>query len=252
MIVTRTLRSDCGASATCDAVHDIDDAEDVLVQGRTVDPQLHEDLGVPAGEGLLRVRRTLLAADDAPLLDADRLGALLASRHRRDLFRVETLDHYAVDSDAREFAQYLRGEPGPDLVGKAAWLDGLRADRAAGRRWRYVHALRSPLTDYLRYELDWCYGPNAEAGMDIRILDLDDGDLPDAVLRMGDFFVLDGETVVRMHYDRENDFAGAEVVNRNPAVYVAMSAMLWNAAEPFASWWARHPDDHRRTAARLA
>lgn len=249
MKITRTIRKSCGASATCDSVHDTDDPNDLLVQGRTVSPDLHTEMGVPDGEGLLRVQRTVLGGASAPLLDADGLGEFLASRHRHDLFRVETLDHYAVDSDASEFAQYMRGEPGPDLNGKAGWLDGLRADHAAGRQWRYVHVLRTPLTDYLRYELDWCYGPNSDAGMNIRILDLGETDLPGALLRMGDFFVVDGDAVVRMHYDRGNDFTGAEVVNQNPALYVAMSALLWNAAEPFASWWDRHPDEHRAKVA---
>jgi hypothetical protein len=239
---TRTLRTSCGASATCDAVRDTDDPHDVLVQGRVVSPDLLEELEVPEGEGLLRVQRNVLDVSGVPLLDAEQLGVPLDTRHRADLFRVETLDHYAVDSDAGEFAQFLRGESGPDLVGKAAWLDGLRADHAAGRGWRYVHVLRRPLTDYLRYELDWCYRPNADAGMDIRILDLAEAGLPDSLLRAGDFFVIDGDTVVRMHYDQANDFAGAEIVNQNPAVYVAHSELLWTLAEPFATWWARHPE----------
>lgn len=85
--------------------------------------------------------------------------------------------------------------------------------------------------------------------MNIRILDLDELRLPSALLRMGDFFVVDGDAVVRMHYDQANGFAGAEVVNQNPAAYVAMSALLWTVAEPFGSWWTRHPDEHRATSA---
>lgn len=249
MKITRTIRKSCGASATCDTVHDTDDPDDLLVQGRTVPSGLLNEYGVPEGEGLLRVQRNVLDGASAPFLDADQFAEFLASRHRSDLFRVETLDHYGVESDAGEYAQYLQGEPGPDHAGKAGWLEGLRADRDAGRGWRYVHVLRSPLTSYLRYELDWCYGPNADAGMDIRILDLAETELPSALLRMGDFVVVDGDAVIRMHYDLDNDFSGAEIVNQNPAVYVAMSALLWNAAEPFASWWARHPGEHRAKSA---
>ena len=240
MRATRTIRKSCGASATCDEVHDTDDPNDMLVQGRTVDPALLDEIGVPEGEGLLRVQRNVLDGPSAPLMDADQLGEFLAARHRSDLFRVETLDNYAVPSDEGEFAQFLRGEDGPDLAGKAGWLDGLRADHAAGRDWRYVHVLRTPLSPYLEYELDWCYGPNVSAGMNVRILDLGERHLPDALLRMGDFFVIDGDTVVRMHYNRQNQFTGAEVVNQNPAVYVAMSALLWTAAEPWGPWMDRY------------
>lgn len=103
------MRTTCGASVTCDAVLDTDDPDDVLVQGRMVHPDVVSDVGVPEGEGLLRVQRAVLDGAGAPLLDADGLGEFLTSRHRSDLFRVETLDHYAVESDAGEFAQYLRG-----------------------------------------------------------------------------------------------------------------------------------------------
>lgn len=240
MKITRTIRKSCGASATCDGVHDTDDPNDMLVQGRTVPADMLATYGVPEGEGLLRVKRDVLNDGSAPLLTADQLGEYLATRHRSDLFRVETRDNYAVPSDAGEFAQFMRGEPGPDLAGKAAWLDGLRADHAAGRAWRYVHVVRTPLSSYLEYELSWCYGPNVAAGMDVRILDLGRTHLPDALLRMGDFFVVDGDTVLRMHYDVDNTFTGAEVVNHNPALYVAMSALLWDVSEPWASWMARH------------
>lgn len=240
MKITRTIRKSCGASATCDAVHDTDDPNDVLVQGRTVSPETHTEYEVPGGEGLLRVQRNVLDGPSAPLMGPDQLGEFLASRHRADLFRVETLDNYAVPSDAGEFAQYLRGEPGPDLAGKAAWLDGLRADHEAGRAWRYVHVLRTPLSPYLEYELDWCYGPNVAAGMQVKILDLSRAHFPDALLRMGDFFVIDGDAVVRMHYNPRNEFTGAEVVNQNPALYVAMSALLWSVAEDWGAWMARH------------
>lgn len=240
MKITRTIRKSCGASATCDAVHDTDDPNDMLVQGRTVPADTHTQYGVPEGEGLLRVNRNVLDRPGAHLMDADQLGELLASRHTFDLFRVETLDNYAVPSDVGEFAQYLRGEPGPDLAGKAAWLDGLRADHDAGRAWRYVHVLRTPLSPYLEYELDWCYGPNTAAGMQVKILDLGATQLPDALLRMGDFFVIDGDTAIRMHYNPDNEFTGAEVVNQNPALYVAMSSLLWAVAEDWGSWMARH------------
>lgn len=80
---------------------------------------------------------------------------------------------------------------------KSGGLDQLRADTAAGRRWRRVHVLRFPLNDYLRYECEWCYTHNVAAGEDARILDATETPTGAALLSVGDFFVTDGEHAVR-------------------------------------------------------
>ena len=48
-------------------------------------------------------------------------------------------------------------------------MDRLRADTAADRRWRRVHVVELPLSDYLRYECEWGYTDNAAHGEDVRI-----------------------------------------------------------------------------------
>ncbi|MGH3599565.1 MAG: DUF6879 family protein [Pseudonocardiaceae bacterium] len=246
MRITRTLRDTCGASETCDKILDTDDPIDLLVQGRHVDPALLTKYGIPQQEGLLAVKRTVLPAVDAPLLDADQFGALLGRLFTRTLFRVETRGYYADDEP--EFAKWRRGESGPDLAWKAGWLDKLRRDRDAGRQRRVLHVIDG-LTDYLRYETAWCYRPNQDAGQDIRILDLAATHLPPSLVRAGDFLVVDDDTVVRMHYSGEGAFEGASVVNRDPAVFVALRDLMWAAAEPFPSWWARHAELHTGQAA---
>ncbi|MGH3929687.1 MAG: DUF6879 family protein [Pseudonocardiaceae bacterium] len=74
------------------------------------------------------------------------------------------------------------GDPGGEL-------DQLRAGTAAGRQWRRVHVLRSPLNDYLCYECEWCYTYNVAAGEDVRILDVAETPAGEALLSVGDFFV---------------------------------------------------------------
>lgn len=76
---------------------------------------------------------------------------------------------YEVASDGEDYRRYVRGEPGPDLARKGPWLERLRREAAAGIRNQRVHIMRSPLTDYLRYECEWGYVPNAAA-----LADLDD------------------------------------------------------------------------------
>lgn len=242
MRVTRTLRLECGASLSCPAIIGTDDPHRVLVQGPTADPALRDQLGVPDHEGLIEMPSTMLAGvigDAPPLLTLEQLGAYVARHRQGELFRLETLPYYAAESDAPEYRAWLRGEPGPDLDGKRDWLQGIADDTDAGRPWRRVRIVRGPLSEYEQYEMAWCYGPNAAAGEQIRVLDL--AEVPLSLPEVGDFFVMDGSTAIRMHYDRTGALLGAEIVQSGAAAYVALRALLWHVAEPFGTWWARHP-----------
>lgn len=173
----------------------------------------------------------------------------------RTLFRLETLDVYEVASDGNDYGRYLRGEPGPDMSRKGPWLDLLRAEVDAGLRRSRVHVLRTPLPhSYLRYECEWGYAPNVEAGEDVRILDLSEVKLTaeerELFVAAGDYWMLNGgEAVVLMHYSREGMFEGAELVN-DPGLFEQATTVALEHAEPFTTWWARHPEEHR--ANRLA
>ncbi|MGH3933171.1 MAG: DUF6879 family protein [Pseudonocardiaceae bacterium] len=181
------------------------------------------------------------------MLDLPALGAYLTQRHTRDLFRLETLAHYDAASDDEDYHRYLRGESAPTAAGKETWLGRLRTDTAAGRRWRRVHVVTPPLTDYLRYECEWGYTHNVAAGEDVRILDLSASPAGAEVLGVvGDFFVADEEHAVRMDYDEAGRFRGAVPVD--PLVlapYQAVAVTVWTLGVPFTTWWAQHPEYHR-------
>jgi hypothetical protein len=109
----------------------------------------------------------------------------------------------------------------------------------------------SPCTDhatdgFLRYEAEWCYTCNVAAGEDVRIID----DASDAFLSIGDFFIIDGEQVIRSHYDGAGRFVGAEILNdaSTRAPFIAFADVIWQIAQPFTDWWERHPECHRSPA----
>jgi hypothetical protein len=180
------------------------------------------------------------------MLEAPQLGEFIRSRFTRLAFRLETLDAYDVGSDGGDVARYLRGEPEPDPERKGAWLARLRDERAAGKFRQRVHVLRSPLSDYLRYECEWGYVPNVAAGEDVRILDLAEQPRPAGLDIDHDFWLLDDQAVVRMHYDPAGRFTGAEILTEAdlPRYRAARDAAL-SAAEPFTSYWQRHTEYHR-------
>ena len=181
------------------------------------------------------------------MLDLPALGGYLSERHSRDLFRLETLAHYDVASDDEDFDRYLDGEPAPTASAKRPWLDRLRGDTAIGRKWRRVHVLRPPLSDYLRYECEWGYTYNTEAGEDVRILDVSQAPAgAEILLSVGDFFVIDGGEALRVDYDERGRFRGAIPVDQAMFdSYQVLADSSWHLSVPFNRWWQVHPQYHR-------
>lgn len=184
------------------------------------------------------------------LADPAALGELIDGA-RRDVFRLETLDSYAVASDGGDYGRWLAGEPAPDPGRKAGAHQWLRSFTDRGVTFRRVHIVRSPLSDYLRYEMDWGYGPNS-AYEEIRILDLAERPWPGDQAPDEDFWLIDGTDVAIMDYDEQNRYCGfRHVTTSGPLGYRAaeIARTAWDAAEPYARYWAAHPQFWRTSAA---
>lgn len=177
------------------------------------------------------------------MFTAPELGEYIDARLTRSAFRLELLDSYDVDSDGGDFERFLRGEVSPTLERKQPWLNRLRREAESGILNHRVHVLHTPLTDYLRYECEWGYAYNAAAGEDIRILDLAERAAPPGLVDH-DFWLVDDQHAIRMHYDRAGRFLGAEPVD-DPSPYQQARDVVVAAAEPFPSWWARHGEEWR-------
>lgn len=166
-----------------------------------------------------------------------------------DALRHETLTFYNVPSDGDDYARFLRGESGPtpEIVGGwGAWVSQQRERGAAVRRLRVLHGLPD---DYLRFEMAWAYVSNVAAGEDIRVLDLTEVATPPHFVD-AEFWMLDRERVAVMTYGDDGRFLHADAVEGLDATpYVDAAETAWDMAEPFTSWWARHPEFHRPVAA---
>ncbi len=236
------LRTECGTGYNCPALDRREDGG-IEVTGHHV----HRD-NLPDGEAVVLVPDALLP--ELAGLDVPDLAAWIEARHTRDLFRLETLDHYDVASDDDDFHRYVAGADAPTAEMKAGWVQKVRDDVAAGKGWRRVHVVRTPLTPYLCYEMEWGYTSNAQAGEDIRVLDVTTTPAAEPLLKVGDFFVVNGIDVVRSRYDEANRFLGATAAGADHASsYAALADLAWNMATPFAVWWAAHPQYHRGHAA---
>lgn len=177
------------------------------------------------------------------MLTLDDLDPIFDAHYTRTAFRLEVLPQYGVASDGTDVARYLAGEPDPTPERKNPWLDELRAEKAAGKYRHRVHVLTRPLTGYLRYECEWGYVPNVAAGETVRILDLTSRTAP-AGLIDEEFWLLDDDTVVVMHYNADGEFLGADLAN-DVGRYVRARDVAVAASEDFTTWWAAHPEEHR-------
>ncbi|UCM88060.1 DUF6879 family protein [Streptomyces marincola] len=168
------------------------------------------------------------------MLGAEEFGRLFET-FERAAFRLETLAVYDVEEEREEIARFLAGEDmGPE------WDDNpwVRSMTSRGKTVSRVHVLRSPLTDYLRYELA-AYPGNERAGESIGIVDLAEREvsgLPDH-----DFWLFDDRDVYRMHYTPGGRFVGCELLPADRlSEYQTYRERALAHAVPFAAYWERH------------
>lgn len=180
------------------------------------------------------------------LMDLPTLGSFIESTAHRSgdsVFRMECLPEYAVSSDGDDFRRWQAGADEPTWSRKQAWLDDLAADTRTGITHRRVRRLGQTLTEYELYSCQWGYALNVDAGEDIRVLRDGEHDVPELVDT--EYWVINDELVVPVLYDVRGGFIGAGVLSgERAAEFLADRELAWAAAEPFAQWWARHPELH--------
>ncbi|MET7297818.1 DUF6879 family protein [Embleya sp. NPDC005575] len=168
------------------------------------------------------------------LLTGDDFNDLFRS-FEASAFKMETRDFYDVEGERTEFRLFLDGGRMPEEWHDNPWV---REIVGAGKTMSRVHVLRSPLTDYLRFELGWGYPGNIAAGENIQIVDLTekavDG-LPDH-----DFWLFDDSRIYRMHYTDGGEFIGAApLADESLETYRSYRDTALFHGEPYLSYWAR-------------
>lgn len=208
------------------------------------------DDGLPAHERKVRVPATMLP--ELGSLDIPDFEAWLTERRTSpgDMLRIQTLDRYGVPSDDADFVDYLDDAPEPTSPYREPFFQELRDGVAARMRWRNLHLIRQPLSDYLRYAFEWVYTYSAEAGQDIRVLDLDEHPAAAALQRTGDFWVVEHQHVALVRYDAEGRHQGEVAVEETSAAgYIAAAELAWSLGIPFNNWWTAHPQYRRASPA---
>lgn len=241
MSITGVLADSCPNFDDCPRIIDTD-GDDVIAQGKRVSDAERAQLRMPEDEDAVRVPRKLWRND---VMDLPTMGAYLRDLHTEHRIRIENRRAYASASDGGDFARFLDGAPEP--TEGAAWHDRLREDTVAGKAWAKVHVVvGGELSDYERYEFEWGFTRTVAAGERVRIYDADPGELDG----LADFFVVDHQHVVRSVYSDNDRFVYAQpIVGPDAASYLLHARFLWDGAIDFRTWWAAHPEAHRRPQA---
>jgi len=146
--------------------------------------------------------------------------ALFAS-FQHTAYRLETLQAYDVSYEQEPYSAFLGGLPRPADQSKNEWTSMIKAGISAGKVFQRVRVVSEPLTDYLRYELEWSYPPNTAAGEDIRVLTT----IPEELRtpgRLRDYWLFDSSDLWVMDYAGDGSFLCAEQVD-DPALIVRHS-----------------------------
>jgi len=146
-------------------------------------------------------------AADAIMTPAE-FDGWFAGLFEREAFRLELLDCYDSPAARERVQRFMAGER-EGQPARAFW-DGLLAEaRRAGKSMSRVHVVSEPLTNYLRWELDY-YRGSVAAGEDIRIIPRARAaglDLPGF-----DFWLFDGRAAAVMVYDERGAWLHSEIV----------------------------------------
>ncbi|GAB3688093.1 DUF6879 family protein [Nocardiopsis oceani] len=114
---------------------------------------------------------------------------------RYTAFRLETLQIYDVGYEEEAYRRFLADG---EVITTSSHQDWARLV-GSGRRFRRVHVVTEPLTDYLRFECVWAYRSNVKAGEDVKILPVEEGYWPEGIPR-SDYWLFDSERLVCMDY----------------------------------------------------
>jgi hypothetical protein len=148
------------------------------------------------------------------LLTDDEFGQIFDS-FEHTAFRLEARDRYDEPYENESLRKFLAGEQ-DDLPWMQEWLTIVRDAAADGRRFQRVRVVSLPLTDYSRFGV-WCAQFTNDAGEDIRYLPRNHPAVQ--ALPNHDYWLFDSHTLVRMHFDDDDRFVGAERIEE-PAVIV--------------------------------
>ncbi|MGG2458278.1 DUF6879 family protein [Streptomyces sp. RGM 3693] len=148
----------------------------------------------------------------------------------REAWRLETLPQYLMPHEVEEFAAFREGRP-PTPRATSAYTERVARQRAEGKRNGRVHIVTQPLSEYLQFEFARYYKAHAQAGDDIRILDVTDR--PNPLERVQDFWIFDRAEVALMNYEADGRQINREVFEGDVSPFIEYQRIAVTESVPF-------------------
>lgn len=139
----------------------------------------------------------------------------LFEQFKKSAYRLEGQQTYSNDAEDEAVERFRRGE---GFIPLDPWpaIDHVRQSVAKGLTRTRVRVVEEPPTDYTRMELA-AYPYLVEAGEDIRIISIGEGEWPSGLPRY-DYWLFDDHDVWRMHYGDDHRFRGAELIEDEDSI----------------------------------
>ncbi len=151
---------------------------------------------------------------------------------RDNVFRLESLDKYLVDSEKADFDAFKSGGPRPAGF-NSEWTDLVSMNARSGRTVQRLRVTSVPVPEYVRFETDWGYPLDAGAGEIIKMIARHD--MPNKGRGLDDFLLFDNADAVKLHYDRQGRFLGGGIIvdKKTIARYRDIRDAAWEHSVPF-------------------
>lgn len=159
---------------------------------------------------------------------------------KHSAFRLETLQYYLVEGEQRAFADFRAGTSRYLDPWHTEYLVLVRGNVAVGKGMSRVHVITEPVSEYVRFELEWGYEANVDAGERIGIMPTTESAWPSDIPHE-DFWLFDDRIVVRMVYNGDGTFRAPELcVAANDVIhYRTVRDCVHARAVPYRAYMAR-------------
>lgn len=145
-------------------------------------------------------------------------------------FRLELLQEYYIIEEKESFELFLKkGEIIQDSASKE-WTSIIENAKKRGAKMQRVHIIKFPLSDYLKYEIEY-YKINMKAGEDICfVLDKEYQKIKNKINH--DFWLFDDKIALKINYDTKGKYLGFEEIKKETSKYINLKNKLLSIVTP--------------------
>jgi len=132
---------------------------------------------------------------------------------KNNIFRLESLPEYKVENDLKNFEKFKKGLPYIANKDKK-WFKKLSSTKNRGLIIKRVRIVKLPLSDYLKYEIDF-WQKSIKYGEQILFLKQNDYQkiITSIKFEPEDFWMFDDKKLIIFHYNISGEWIGEEVIS---------------------------------------